>query len=172
MVSFFAALCLFLSAVEYALPKPIPFLRLGLANFPILISLEVFRRRDTLLLLGLKILGQGILTGTIFSYVFLFSVAGSFSSGFTMLLLHVLFMKKKYISLFGISVAGACANTIAQLVVARFILFGSGVWFIAPVFLAAGIVTGVLLGLFALRFMAESRWFKYISSKRRCEVSE
>ncbi|MDE6773691.1 MAG: Gx transporter family protein, partial [Treponemataceae bacterium] len=71
---------MFLAAVEYAVPKPLPFLRLGLTNLPVILSLQKMRRRETLLLVLLKIVGQGILPGTIFSYVFVFSAAGSIAS--------------------------------------------------------------------------------------------
>lgn len=49
LVAFFAALCLFLVAVEYAIPKPLPFLRLGLTNLPVILSLQndLVRRRKT-----------------------------------------------------------------------------------------------------------------------------
>ncbi len=40
-IAFFSALCFFLSAVEYAVPKPLPFFKIGFANLPILISLSV-----------------------------------------------------------------------------------------------------------------------------------
>ncbi|MBQ3650093.1 MAG: Gx transporter family protein, partial [Treponema sp.] len=58
LLTFFASLCLYLSAIEYAIPKPLPFLRLGLANLPILLGLEVFPVATVLLLTLLKILLQ------------------------------------------------------------------------------------------------------------------
>ena len=39
--AWFGALCFFLSAMEYMIPKPLPFLRLGLANLPIMLAVEV-----------------------------------------------------------------------------------------------------------------------------------
>ena len=73
LIAFFASLCLFLSAVEYVIPKPLPFMRLGLANMPLVLALYVFGAKEILLLVLLKILGQGFITGTLFSYIFLFS---------------------------------------------------------------------------------------------------
>jgi len=162
-VSFFAAICLFLSAVEYAIPKPLPFMRLGLANLPILLSLAKMRKRDTLLLIVLKILGQALISGTLFSYVFVFSAAGSFASGLTMLALYTLFRRKKFLSNLGLSVAGALANNCAQVAVARVMVFGENTKYIAPVLFATGLVTGLLLGFFANAFCSESQWYKNIS---------
>ena len=158
-ISFFAALCLFLSAVEYAFPKPLPFMRIGLANLPVLLSLPIMRRRDTLLLVAIKVLGQNLLAGTLFSYILLFSAAGSFASALVMMALYTLFFTRQQISFFGLCVGGALANNAAQLLLARFILFGESTRYIAPLLLTTGLISGSLLGLFSQRFAAKSRWY-------------
>lgn len=161
-VSFFAALCLFLSAVEYAIPKPFPFMRLGLANLPVLLSLFILKKKDIFLLVVFKILGQALISGTLFSYIFIFSAAGSLASAITMVLLYSLLNEKKCISFIGLSVAGSFANNIAQIACARFILFGENVKYIAPVLLVTGMITGILLGVFAELFTRKSQWYALI----------
>lgn len=94
LIPIFASLCLFLSAAEYAIPKPLPFMRLGLANLPIILSLTVFEKRDILLLTLLKVFGQALISGTLFSYIFLFSAVGSFASTFSMIFVFSLFEKE------------------------------------------------------------------------------
>lgn len=168
-IAFFAALCLFLSAVEYAIPKPLPFLRLGLANLPVLLSLEIMQRRETLLLVVLKVLGQGILTGTLFSYIFVFSVAGSFASALMMMALYAL--GKNAISAVGVSLAGALANNLAQLVLAHWLLFGANARYIAPLLLLTGLVTGCALGVFTEVFKRKSKWFALLSEATDTTVS-
>ena len=158
LLPFLAALCLFLAAVEYAIPKPLPFLRLGLANLPVIVALFVLPTRDIYKLILLKIMGQALITGTLFSYIFLFSAAGSLASGLTMLGVHR--MLKKRISCIGLSLAGAAANNIAQLIVARLILFGSATKYIAPILLISGAVTGLILGIFTQMFIERSKWFR------------
>ena len=158
LLPFLAALCLFLAAVEYAIPKPLPFLRLGLANLPVIVALFVLPTRDIYKLILLKIIGQALITGTLFSYIFLFSAAGSLASGLTMLGMH-LWLKKK-VSCIGLSLAGAAANNIAQLVVARLILFGSATRYIAPILLISGAATGLVLGIFTQMFIEKSKWFR------------
>lgn len=159
-LAFFSALCLFLASVEYAIPKPLPFLRLGLANLPILLSLTKLSRRGTLLLIALKVLLQALVSGTIFSYVFLFSLAGSSASGLTMLLLHMLFAKRKLVSAVGLSLAGAMANACAQLSLSKIMLFKEGTRYIAPLLLCTAFISGTLLGLFAAVFTGKSQWYK------------
>lgn len=156
MISFLAALCLFLSAVEYAIPKPLPFLRIGLANLPVIIGLNILSAGEIFLLVLLKIAGQGFIAGTFFSYIFLFSAGGSLASGLAMFAAYKLF--KKNISCIGISLAGAAASNLTQLAIARTILFGEGTKYIAPILLISGGATGLLLGIFAENFKIKSKW--------------
>lgn len=161
LITFFSALCLFLSAIEYAIPKPLPFLRLGLANLPVILSLSVLKKREIALVVLFKVIAQGVISGTIFSYIFLFSAAGSFSSAFVMILANAVFRSK--ISSVGISLSGALANNLAQLLVARFILFGQNTKYIAPVLLITGFITGTLLGIFTELFKQKSKWLRQVA---------
>ncbi len=148
---------MFLSVIEYLIPKPMPFMRLGLANLPILISIGVFPASGVFLLALLKILGQGLINGTLFSYIFLFSAAGTFAS--TAVMLGVFYAFRRKVSYVGISIAGAMASNAVQLLFARTVIFGRAAVLIAPPFLAVGLVTAVLLGLFSIRFTAVSSWY-------------
>lgn len=170
LVSFLAALCLFLAAIENAIPKPLPFLRLGLANLPVILALFLLPSRKILLLVLFKVLAQGIISGTLFTYVFLFSSGGSFASALAMMGLYALCgnhrrnetneRKLFSISAVGITLFGSLASTFAQLFLARFILFGENAKYIAPILLVSGLITGLLLGIFAELFMQKSNWFK------------
>lgn len=162
LLSFLAALCLFLSAIENAIPKPLPFLRLGLANLPVILALFLLPSKKVLLLVLFKILAQGVISGTLFSYIFLFSAAGSFASAIAMMLIFAIF--PHFVSALGISLAGALASTFAQLFLAKFILFGENTKYIAPILLVSGLITGFSLGVFAEFFMQKSRWFKDVKS--------
>jgi heptaprenyl diphosphate synthase len=156
LIAFIGAICLFLSAIEYMIPKPIPFLRVGIANLPILVCLDLLPVPLLLLVVVLKVLGQGLIGGTIFSYVFLFSAVGSFASAFAMIGFRRLFAGR--MSLVGVGVLGALFSNLTQILLARLLIFGEGAWLIAPPFLALGTVTATALGLFAERFVARSRW--------------
>ncbi len=157
-VALFAALCIFLSTIEYMIPKPVPFLRLGLANLPLIISIAVFSPRDIFLLVILKAVGQGFINGTLFSYIFLFSAAGSLVSGLVMLGVFYLFGRR--ISLIGVSIFGALGSNMIQLYLSKVFIFGSAVKYIAPPFLITGFVTSLVLGFFASEFFYRSRWLK------------
>jgi len=164
-IALMAAFALFLSTVEYMIPKPVPFMRIGLANLPLIIGLGILSDREYVLLAFLKVLGQGLVTGTIFSYIILFSLAGTFASALIMYLLHR--FARRWTSLLGISIAGAMASNIAQLQLSRLILFGDAARLIAPPFLIVGLVTSIILGLFAIRFVEHSSWY----AAQRAQVS-
>jgi len=163
LVALFASCALFLSTIEYMIPKPVPFMRLGLANIPLLLALGVLKNREYFLLLLLKVLGQGLISGTIFSYIILFSLAGSLSSALFMLLIYTLFKDK--VSRIGISLAGALGSTISQLLISRLILFKEATYLIAPLFLISGLISSIILGIFANEFISKSLWYKNLKEK-------
>jgi heptaprenyl diphosphate synthase len=154
------ALCLFLSTLEYLIPKPLPFIRIGLANLPLLLALDLLSPRRFALLTLIKITGAGVLGGTIFSYVFLFSLGGGIASSLIMYGLGLLrragprFLRP---GLAGIGAAGALSSTAVQLLLARFLIFGEGVRYLIPPFLAAALITGFALGLFCEYFLGRSQ---------------
>jgi uncharacterized membrane protein len=166
-IALFSSLCLFLSLLELMIPKPIPFLRIGLANLPILLSLTVFSSGEVLLIILLKVFGQGLISGTLLSYVFLFSAAGSFAGGLVMLGLGRLLGNR--ISLIGLGVMGALTSNIVQLGISRILIFGESTRLIAPPFLLLGTLTGFILGAAAEAARMKSLWFSEM--KRRLAIN-
>jgi heptaprenyl diphosphate synthase len=135
-----------------------PFMRIGIANLPLMLALDIFPFPVFLVLVAIKVLGQALITGTLFSYVFLLSLAGTVLSAVSMYALRRL-LGQKQISFIGVGTAGAMVSNIAQLALARFFILGNSVRFIAPPFLAAGLVTGIALGLFCEMFTRRSLWY-------------
>lgn len=160
LILFLASLCFFLSAIENSIPKPLPFMRLGLANAPIIFALFLLQAREYFFLVLIKILGQALVSGTIFSYIILFSAGGSIASAIAMFLLQRL--GKKQVSCLGISLLGSLANTLVQYILARYLLFGAGAVLIAPLLLVSGSITGIILGLFSEFFLKQSKWFSLV----------
>jgi heptaprenyl diphosphate synthase len=153
-----AACCIFLSAFEYIIPKPIPFLRIGLANLPLLIGLTILPFPSFLLLICMKICIQGLIYGTIFSPLLLLSAGGTISSGLIMFFLYR--TGRNYVSFIGISLVGAFLSNTVQLILAGLLFFGPTVWYISPPFYIVGGISGFFLGLFANSFTKKSRWLQ------------
>ena len=170
LLSVLGALSFFLSAIEYMIPKPLPFIRLGFANLPLLLALDIMPFPSFIFLVGIKIAGQALVSGTLFSYVFLFSLGGT---GISALLMYALrkFPGKDRISLVGVSAAGALASNGAQLILAWFFIFGKSVRYLASPVLALGTVTGTLLGITAEIFIRQSRWYRRYNNHLRQEAA-
>jgi heptaprenyl diphosphate synthase len=160
------AFCLFLSTIEYMIPKPFPFMRIGIANLPLMLALDIFPFSAFVLLVGIKILGQALITGTLFSYIFLFSLAGTAISALSMYGLRRLLGQAR-ISFVGIGTVGALLSNCTQLVLAWVFLFGQSARYIAPPFLAMGVLTGAALGFFCEYFTGRSLWYAGRLKERR-----
>ncbi len=140
-----------------------PFFRLGLANLPILLGLRFLRPADLVLLLLLKVLGQGLINGTLVSYVILFSLAGSVVSVFTMSMVYR--YGGRHVGLVGVSVSGALASSLVQTALAVIFIFGETARIIAPFSIGSGVVSGLVLGIFAEKFVSGSIWMQKIERR-------
>ena len=158
-IALLGALCLFLSAVEYMIPKPFPFMRIGIANIPLMIAVDLLPFSSFLLLTGIKIFGQALISGTLFSYVFLLSLAGVTVSALCMYGLRRIFRQKR-ISFIGLGVTGAMVSNVSQLLLAGIFIFGESAIYLVPPFLAAGMVSGLLTGILCEYFSRRSKWYE------------
>ncbi len=160
-----AGLSYFLSTIEYMIPKPLPFIRLGIANLALMLGIDILSFPHFLLLVFLKVLGQAVISGSLFSYVFLFSVGGTLSSALCMYGLRKL-IPPSLMGFTGISTVGALVSNGVQLFMARFIIFGESALYLAPPVLLFGFVTGFALGTFCEFFISHSRWYHAVFIKR------
>lgn len=160
LVALLAALSIMLSTIEFLIPKPVPFMRLGLANLPILIGLPLLNRKEHYTLISLKVIGQGVINGTLLSYIFVFSALGSFASGTVMMLAYR--GGGRHFSMLGISLVGALASNSAQLLLAWLIIFGDSVRLVAPPMVATGSISAIILGYLADRFLRSSLWIQAV----------
>lgn len=159
------ALCFFLSTIEYLIPKPLPFIRIGIANIPIILAIDLFPFGSFMLLVIIKVIGQAIITGSLFSYVFFFSLGGTLASAIGMFVLRKL-IGKNGISFIGIGIIGALLSNGMQIALAWFFIFGPSAQFIAPPLLLLGLVTGLILGFFCQKFSEQSRWYEQALQER------
>lgn len=163
LAALLGGLCLFFSTIEYLVPKPVPYIRLGLANIPILLALDLLPVGYIFLVTAVKVVGQGLLNGTFASYVFLFSMAGSVASTCVMIAAHRI--GRASISLLGISILGALTSNAVQILLSIVFIFGANARIIAPVFLGFGTASGIAMGVFTLVFVKRSSWYRGIHEK-------
>jgi heptaprenyl diphosphate synthase len=154
---YLAALSLMLSSIEYLIPKPLPFLKLGLGNLPLLLGLTLLPVKEYFLLALLKTICQGIIGGTLVSPFFVLSFCGTFASAAVMLIFHRLLKKK--VTLFSISTLGAMANNLTQLALAALLIYGKTIFIATPLLLAVGLIAAPLLGLFAQAMVENTKFY-------------
>lgn len=151
------SIALVLALVERWIPLeaiiPIPGLKLGLANVVTLLALLRLNPLDALLILTVRSLVMGAISGPM---TFLFS----FSGGLLALLLMLLLSRweGKAFSVIGISLAGAAAHNLGQVVMASLVLQEYMLLMIyLPPLLLTGLATGTLTGLAALPVIERMR---------------
>lgn len=141
----FLSFALILSYVESLVPFyfGVPGVKLGLANLAVLLALYRYGWKEALALNLARVFLSGFLFGNLF--MVMYSMAGAAGSFLVMCLLK----RAKGFSIIGVSMAGGVCHNIGQILVAYFVTRTAGVAFYLPVLLAAGLVTGLLIGLLA-----------------------
>lgn len=140
---------LMLSYVESLIPLTpgIPGIKLGLANLAVVLCMELYGRRDALLVNVARVLLSSFLFGNM--YVMLYSLAGALISFAVMALLK----RFSCFSLIGVSVGGGVCHNIGQLIVAIAVVRTVQIIYYLPWLLLAGCMTGILIGILALEVL-------------------
>lgn len=170
-LAFLAASCMICSLAELAIPRLVPFFRLGLSNIPLMLALEIgLDFPSYLALIGLKALSQAIVGGTLFSYVAVLSIVSALSSGLVMKAFHLLREHGAGLSFAGISMAGAMASSICQ-ILAGVLLLGRQALFLFFPIAALGLASSVMIGLAANAICSETAFINLFRSSPPQTVS-
>lgn len=140
---------LYFSLAESLIPKPFPWMKLGLANLATLIAMEKFDRKMAFEVVMLRVIIQGLMLGTLFTPGFFVSItAGCVSTG-TMVFLYKF---RENLSLLAISALSAVIHNTTQLVVVYFLLFRNidfysrSILTFVLIFLSIGCASGIFTG--------------------------
>ena len=144
-LAYLCALTLLFSYAEMILPRILPFFRLGFANTVILIALDIDFGSFALLSI-LKAVAASLMGGTLFSPFFLISLAQSVLSALVMKLLYKL-ISKKFLSLYGISIAGSAVSALVQIGLASLYL-GAGTFSLLGPMLIFNTISGCITAFF------------------------
>ena len=143
------AMALALSFAERWLPLgilvPLPGIKLGLANVVTMFALFFFNWQSALTVTVLRCLLASIFYGG------MISLALSLSGGLLALLVMAALKKinEKWISLIGISIGGAAAHNLGQVIMAAILLQSQAVLYYLVILLLTSVVTGLLTGTIA-----------------------
>ena len=145
-LSMLLALSIVLSVIESLIPViggVIPGIKLGLANTVIIFVIYMYSFKDALFISILRVIIVGILRSGLFSITFFFSLSGALMS----IIFMSLFKKHTKLSIVGVSVVGAVAHSIGQILIAILIINNINIVYYLPYLLLLSIPTGVIVGM-------------------------
>lgn len=134
--------------IENMIPYPFAFApgaKLGLANLITIIALFTMPKRESFMLLWMRLILTTLLGGTIST--FLYSMSGALLSYGGMLLVKQLGPKR--VSIIGISATGGFMHNVGQLVTASWIAQSWTVMLYLPILSFLGILSGIAIGISA-----------------------
>ena len=139
---------LYLSLIENIIPKPFPWMKIGLSNISVLIALEKFNSKMALQTILLRVFIQALMLGTLFTPNFIIS----FSAGLVSTLFMIFLYKfRNYLSLLSIM------HNLLQLTVVYFLMFrnislnSKSIIIFIIFFLGLGVIMGLVTGVIATR---------------------
>jgi heptaprenyl diphosphate synthase len=140
-----AAVMLFM--LEGLAPRPLPWMKLGLGNLPVLLALLLYGGVPALAVSSIKLLVGGLLSGGLGGPAFVVGGGAGLASLGVMVL-----VRRAWPGLFspvGLSIWGALAHQVSQLVLAYLYIGQAGLFSLLPLFLFSGLASGLLIGLMA-----------------------
>jgi len=156
LISLLVSVAIGLSYFERFIPLPwnIPGMKLGLANIVTLFAIHYFSAKEVSLLVIVRVVLVSVIVGSGMS--FFYSLAGGILSMCGMLLLFR--YTRKFVSIHGISIAGAVLHNIGQLAVLAVITKRLTIALsYAPLLILVGVPTGIFVGVSAKFFLQHIR---------------
>ena len=154
----FVALSAAIFILEGYIPRPVPWMKLGLSNIITLILVYFFPLSFVLKVVFLRVIIGSVFTATIFTPSFFLSLTGGINSAVAMFMGRKVF--GKYLSPFGISIIGAETHIFTQLfVVILFIIKDRIILNLSPYLMIFALITGGIIGIIAMRVIEEFEIF-------------
>lgn len=147
-LSLLAAFAIVIHGMEIAIPSPIPWLRIGLANIITLTVLLIFGLKAAIYITLIRVIIGSFLSGTFLSPAFLLSLSGGVASTIAMGITQRIF--GRFFSPVGISLIGASVHSLTQIAVVYLVLIRrKEVFLFLPVLLFLAVITGIFNGIVA-----------------------
>ena len=151
-LSMLLAISVILSLIESFIPifnGIVPGLKIGLANLVVIFALYMYSFKDAIYLSVLRVFLVGILRTGLFSITFFFSLTGALLS------IIVMYLLKKYtkLSIVGVSVSGAIAHSVGQIIIAILFLNNINIIYYLPILLIGSVASGIVIGITASKVL-------------------
>ena len=140
-----AGTALALFVIESLVPRPLPWMKLGLGNGAVLLALLLSGVGPAFIVAGIKIAVGGLVTGGLAGPAFVISAGAGVAS------LSIMSMARRappdLLSPVGVSILGAVTHQGVQLLLASVYIGHAGLLSLLPLFLLGGLLSGTLIGL-------------------------
>ena len=155
-IGLLAAAAVVLFVFEGLAPRPLPWMKLGLGNLPVMLALMGYGPLAALAVSVLKLFIGGLLSGSLANPVFFIGAGAGMCSWLVMSVARAL--GKSIFSAVGLGIWGALTHQLAQLALAYIYIGQWGMWTLLPVALLGGLISGILIGLLAHWVHDRSMW--------------
>ena len=145
------ALSIFIVELQIPNPLPLPGIKLGLANIVTLYVIYRYRAKEALLVLMARIILGSVFSGNLMTIMY--SLAGGICC---FVMMSVLYDKIEEKYIFIVSILGACAHNIGQIIIAIFITKTLAIMMYLPWLLLSAMITGLFIGL-CTQYLLKSR---------------
>jgi len=141
---------------ESLIPRPLPWLKPGLANIATLYALQKFGLRESLSVTLLRVCAGSLILGTLFNPAFVLSLGGGLAA--TLAMGAIKKLGGNTFSVIGISLIGAFCHNLMQILLAYLIIVKHyEIFFLLPIILLSSIFTGFVVGFITHFLLAKSK---------------
>ena len=155
-IGLLAAAAVVLFVFEGLAPRPLPWMKLGLGNLPVMLALMGYGPLAALAVSVLKLFMGGLLSGSLANPAFFIGAGAGMCSWLVMSVARVL--GRSIFSAVGLGIWGALTHQLVQLALAYLYIGQWGMWTLLPVALLGGLISGILIGLLAHWVYDRSMW--------------
>ena len=156
-----AAIAIGLQVLEAAIPSPVPGIKPGLANIVTLVALLALGWRAAAAVTLLRVVGSGLLLGTLLGPAFWLSLAGALSA---LLVLGALApLAPRHVGPVGLAIASSLGHVGGQFLLAwALIIPHPNLLLVLPPLLLAALITGGVTGILAAHVLADPRVQRHV----------
>jgi len=157
-ISLLIGLGLILFLFESLIPRPLPWLKPGLAHIATLLALFLLGNWAAFFVVVMRVITGSLLLGTLFSPTFALAIGGGIAASFAMILSKRFF--SHIFSIYGISLLGALVHNITQLVLVEFLIVHRlEIFFLIPMMALTSVFTGFIVAFFAKLILSKTHLF-------------
>jgi len=152
------AMGLILFLFESLIPRPLPWLKPGLAHIATLMALYLMGISEAMVVVVLRVFIGSLLLGSFLNPAFILSLAGGLAATLVMALGYR--YGTKIFSIFGISILGASAHNLTQLTLVHMLIVKRiEIFYLAPLMILSSLFTGFVVALVAHLLLQQAAMF-------------